>query len=60
MSNNITMALSVVKRIKDVLELEATLSLPAAIRTANELMGLPATGSLVAQATALLEALGIS
>ena len=49
-----------VKRIKDVLELEATLSLPAAIRTANELMGLPATGSLVAQATALLEALGIS
>jgi len=42
-----------------VLGLEATLTLPAAICKANQMMDLPDTGSLPAQATALLEKLGI-
>jgi hypothetical protein len=48
-----------VERIKRALELDAALPLPRAIRDANAAMGLPPTGSLPAQADALLAHLGV-
>ena len=46
-------------RIRAELELDATLTTGAIIRTANEEMGLPATGTLPAQVAALYAAIGI-
>ena len=46
-------------RIRSELELDATLTTGAIIRTANEEMGLPATGTLPAQVAALYAAIGI-
>ena len=48
-----------VDKIKEGLELDAALPIPAAIKQANELMELPNTGSLPAQAAALIEAIGL-
>ena len=46
-----------VARIKRALDLDEALSLPAAIKAANEMMNLPDTGGLPAQADALMAAL---
>ena len=46
-----------VARIKRALDLDEALSLPAAIKAANEMMNLPDTGGLLAQAGALMAAL---
>ena len=48
-----------VARVKEALQLEPTLHIPAAIREANRQMGLPNEGTLPAQMDALMEALGI-
>ena len=44
---------------KEALELEPSLSMPAAIKQANEMMGLASQGPLPSQADALLSALGL-
>jgi hypothetical protein len=48
-----------VGRIKEALELDASLSIPAAIKAANGMMGLEAVGGLPTQADALLQAIGV-
>ena len=49
---------SKVEQIKMALDLDASLSMPAAIKMANEAMGLPNEGTLPAQADVLLAQLG--
>jgi hypothetical protein len=48
-----------VAKIKNALDIDATISMPAAIKEANKLMDMEGKGGLPAQANALLKALGI-
>ena len=48
-----------VAKIKNALDIDARMSMPAAIKEANKLMDMEEKGGLPAQAKTLLEALGI-
>ena len=52
--------MSLVEQIKSALTIDAATPMPAAIKQANEMMGLAGTGPMPQQAAALMAALGLS